>query len=263
MNTDMPNSPSITEVKCPECGRRRGVKIVTNSGLCPRCAAKIIHEMESESENVFYSEGKRYHDTRYRNINAEIIALNDQLNVTTSVQKRLQKKAEFEINKYTTTTRILYYIGIPAICSLWVAGFLIGFNLFGGYTGGFWIFAFIWFFSVTWLNHIVNEHIIEKPWKEKVNARIFELAEERRQKIEEQEIFYDSPEWMVMRSKVIEEEGPVCNECKKNIPVKRDISVDHIKPRSKYPELALDRTNLRVLCRSCNSRKGARDWLDI
>lgn len=33
------------------------------------------------------------------------------------------------------------------------------------------------------------------------------------------------------------------------------IQVDHIKPRSKYPDLAYDPKNLQVLCRDCNKGK--------
>jgi hypothetical protein len=33
--------------------------------------------------------------------------------------------------------------------------------------------------------------------------------------------------------------------------------IDHIKPRSKYPELELDEDNLQVLCKDCNYGKGA------
>ena len=42
-----------------------------------------------------------------------------------------------------------------------------------------------------------------------------------------------------------------------------DITVDHIKPRSKYPELALEIENLRVLCRSCNSKKGGKEFEEL
>ena len=42
-----------------------------------------------------------------------------------------------------------------------------------------------------------------------------------------------------------------------------DVTVDHKKPRSKYPSLALKRDNLRVLCRVCNSRKGAGEWIEV
>jgi HNH endonuclease len=39
--------------------------------------------------------------------------------------------------------------------------------------------------------------------------------------------------------------------------------VDHIRPRSSHPELALEPANLQVLCEDCNVGKGARyatDW---
>lgn len=35
--------------------------------------------------------------------------------------------------------------------------------------------------------------------------------------------------------------------------------VDHIKPRSLYPHLALDIANLQIMCNECNVSKGNRD----
>lgn len=69
---------------------------------------------------------------------------------------------------------------------------------------------------------------------------------------------YSSPECAAIRRQVIEEEGRVCAECGKRINNDIDISVDHKLPRSKYPDLALDREGLCVLSRNCNSKKGAR-----
>jgi 5-methylcytosine-specific restriction endonuclease McrA len=40
------------------------------------------------------------------------------------------------------------------------------------------------------------------------------------------------------------------------------INVDHIKPRRKYPELALTESNLQVLCGTCNHGKGSWDETD-
>ena len=37
-----------------------------------------------------------------------------------------------------------------------------------------------------------------------------------------------------------------------------DLHIDHIRPRSIFPELSLDPSNLRVLCRICNFKKAAR-----
>ena len=40
------------------------------------------------------------------------------------------------------------------------------------------------------------------------------------------------------------------------------LHVDHIKPRSRFPELALDVANLQVLCEDCNLGKGNSDTVD-
>ncbi|WP_409013867.1 HNH endonuclease [Dyadobacter sp. CY356] len=34
-----------------------------------------------------------------------------------------------------------------------------------------------------------------------------------------------------------------------------ELHVDHVKPRSNYPKLALKLTNLQILCRACNLGK--------
>jgi HNH endonuclease len=69
--------------------------------------------------------------------------------------------------------------------------------------------------------------------------------------------FYTTPEWRTARLAVIHRDGRVCKMCSLHILLKRDITVDHVRPRSKFPQLALDLGNLQVLCRSCNSSKGA------
>jgi 5-methylcytosine-specific restriction endonuclease McrA len=40
--------------------------------------------------------------------------------------------------------------------------------------------------------------------------------------------------------------------------LQRDITVDHAKPRSKFPELAMSIDNLLLACRKCNSSKGGK-----
>ena len=64
-----------------------------------------------------------------------------------------------------------------------------------------------------------------------------------------------TPEWRHLRRKVIGDQSIRCSMC--GAAEWNDVTVDHILPVSKYPELALTLNNLRVLCRSCNSRKGA------
>ncbi len=64
----------------------------------------------------------------------------------------------------------------------------------------------------------------------------------------------------MIRKQVIKQKGRVCAECGRRIRKDGDITVDHIKPRSKYPDLSLEIENLRVLCRPCNSKKGSREF---
>lgn len=63
--------------------------------------------------------------------------------------------------------------------------------------------------------------------------------------------FLDSPEWKSLRLKVIGHYGKQCMRCGS----KEKITVDHIKPRSKFPNLALEFDNLQVLCWGCNKDK--------
>jgi len=98
-----------------------------------------------------------------------------------------------------------------------------------------------------------------EEWRANVAIRARHLAEERKERLDATKQFYASPEWKLVRDQVIREQGRVCSECGKRVRNSSDVTVDHIRPRSKYPDLALDRQNLRVLCRRCNSSKGAKD----
>lgn len=44
---------------------------------------------------------------------------------------------------------------------------------------------------------------------------------------------------------------------------KKELHVDHIKPRAEFPELSLVKENLQVLCVDCNMGKGAWDETDF
>lgn len=101
-----------------------------------------------------------------------------------------------------------------------------------------------------------TKHILPKV-NTHLNARLEELARERQRKIDETNTFYASSEWRLVREQVIQDQGRVCQECGSRIITDYDLTVDHIKPRSKFPEFALDKSNLQVLCRRCNSAKGA------
>lgn len=67
-------------------------------------------------------------------------------------------------------------------------------------------------------------------------------------------------EWKILRALVIDILGTACLKCGFNAGEK--IHVDHIKPKSKFPELAMEIDNLQVLCRRCNFEKAASDTTD-
>jgi hypothetical protein len=71
--------------------------------------------------------------------------------------------------------------------------------------------------------------------------------------------FYNTREWRELRYKALVMHGKVCMACgaKEGI-----FHVDHIKPRSKHPDLELELDNLQVLCESCNLGKSNKDETD-
>ena len=70
--------------------------------------------------------------------------------------------------------------------------------------------------------------------------------------------FYRSPLWKQTRAQVLVLYGRVCTSCRRHIPEGEPAHVDHIRPRSEVPQLALDVGNLQVMCSACHSRKTAR-----
>lgn len=70
--------------------------------------------------------------------------------------------------------------------------------------------------------------------------------------------FYGSQEWAVLRYKAFLKYGNRCVVCGRS----ESLTVDHVKPIGKYPELSLDIDNLQVMCRLCNRGKGGWDETD-
>jgi 5-methylcytosine-specific restriction endonuclease McrA len=64
--------------------------------------------------------------------------------------------------------------------------------------------------------------------------------------------------WVHLTKQVFSKYGKVCLCCGST----SNIAIDHIKPYSKYPELAIDINNLQPLCRSCNSKKSNKKIID-
>ncbi|EHZ1002989.1 HNH endonuclease [Salmonella enterica] len=71
--------------------------------------------------------------------------------------------------------------------------------------------------------------------------------------------FYNSSEWRRLRYQALKLYGAKCACCGRSAKHGRVMHVDHIKPRSKYPELALEITNLQILCDECNVSKSNTD----
>jgi 5-methylcytosine-specific restriction endonuclease McrA len=74
--------------------------------------------------------------------------------------------------------------------------------------------------------------------------------------------FYKSPGWKKARHDALKASEGRCDLCGRPASKKVRLHVDHIKPRSKRPDLALDINNLQVLCQDCNLGKGNRDSTD-
>ena len=75
--------------------------------------------------------------------------------------------------------------------------------------------------------------------------------------------FLRTYEWAKTRMKILSTQGNICKCCGASPKTGAIMCVDHIKPRKFFPSLALDPSNLQVLCDLCNFGKGsafAIDW---
>ena len=74
--------------------------------------------------------------------------------------------------------------------------------------------------------------------------------------------FYNLQEWKNLRQRVLTMYGNTCMKCGDNNKNQAP-HCDHIVPRSKRPDLALDINNLQILCSRCNldkSNKNCKDY---
>lgn len=74
--------------------------------------------------------------------------------------------------------------------------------------------------------------------------------------------FYESREWLDLRYRVLKKHNGCCKLCGCRATPDNPIQVDHIKPRSKHPELELAESNMQVLCKACNMGKSNKDKTD-
>lgn len=106
-----------------------------------------------------------------------------------------------------------------------------------------------------------SQRVASKPQRTS-QARAREKKRSGKPKIKD--CFYMSREWRAVRAYVLEMNECKCMMCGRS-PKRHGVvlHVDHIKPRSKYPHLELDKDNLQILCEDCNLGKGnmfETDW---
>jgi 5-methylcytosine-specific restriction endonuclease McrA len=74
--------------------------------------------------------------------------------------------------------------------------------------------------------------------------------------------FLSTFEWKATRMMALKKYGPVCQCCGASPNTGAVMNVDHINPRKLFPQLALDVSNLQILCGDCNKGKGNWDMTD-
>jgi len=231
------NAPSG---KCLGCGYEGRDKSFRYVRYCSKCYKKWKKERAVERKKM-----------KPLNENIEVL---EGFIVTRNVRKRLSEIAERNIPHSRLYIFLIKYeilfAFIPVLLNLILA--LLGARV-PGILWGISCFFFIVILSIT--EKMIRSEVTKRG--PKVKLCLEQLVRERKKRIDETLVFYGSPEWRLIRKDIIHEQGDICQECNNIIKEDYDLTVDHIKPRSKYPKLALEKTNLRVLCRSCNSRKGS------
>ncbi|PRY84476.1 HNH endonuclease [Mongoliibacter ruber] len=88
----------------------------------------------------------------------------------------------------------------------------------------------------------------------KVSLKAQDLLNEDKLKFILSEQFYNSTDWKKIRVQALLSFENVCVNCGSL----ENLAIDHIYPRSKFPEKALELSNTQILCLKCNSSKGNR-----
>ena len=86
------------------------------------------------------------------------------------------------------------------------------------------------------------------------------LEQEKKRRLTEG--FYQTWAWKSVRYQALKKYGAKCMLCGATPEDGARICVDHIKPRSKFPELQFDLNNLQILCDDCNKGKSNVDETD-
>ena len=230
------------EATCPTCGWSGHDWAFKYQRHCSKCYRRWRKE-----------QAERRRKLRPPNENVEIAP---GLIVTTKVKERLRRLAEAEIphSRQWHVLRVLERLAVPILFVTLVLMGVFNVSLPDHMYGWLWIGLLV-LATIGTLAMLHTMEILECKRAPTVAARLEELARERQASIEAAAAFYASSEWVLLRKQVIEQEGRVCQECGCRIVDDHDLTVDHVLPRSKFPALALERSNLQVLCRSCNAIK--------
>lgn len=233
--------------------RKRRRPLTGRKRKCPICK---VAKYPADWARGDFIDGHGYVESRCKACmtakKGELVYIAPELPITQRVQKRLWRRASKDVRKPLRE----YFISPPYFSIVVVVGFA-------------WLildyYNIDWQIGITLIAWVIYGNVVsyfvdwcKEPRRERQHTRVVELATFRQQQIHEAKQFYASAEWRSIRNTVISEEGPHCYLCNQAIVDPNEIAVDHVKPRSSYPELALIRENLRVACRSCNSNKGAR-----
>lgn len=194
--------------------------------------------------------------------------------VTPGIRRRLETKVALEAWKKARETVLSgltqedmkMYRWAQRVSQICTAGLVLSvvFGLFG-LAGGFFGWSALAF--LTGGSAVVARRYFNRRHAEPVDSEITKhqrsiyqvlFQEELRERIED-ERFYTSQEWRILRVNFLRTRRKlnghyVCDYCQK--PIWYDVTIDHFKPRSRFPDLALEIGNLRLAHRQCNSSKG-------
>lgn len=98
----------------------------------------------------------------------------------------------------------------------------------------------------------------KKVRHEELSKRPKKAMKEPKVKAAPKDGFYSSWEWKQVRYEALAKFAHRCQCCgwQPGDTERGYLVVDHIKPRRKFPELALDVNNTQILCNDCNMGKG-------
>jgi len=105
-------------------------------------------------------------------------------------------------------------------------------------------------------------HKHERKLRAKIKKKLRFLQKHKDVTDANSDSFLSSYEWRSVRMQALKRDGARCCCCGASPKDGVVMHVDHIKPRRKFPHLALDLDNLQVLCEVCNHGKGNWDQTD-